>query len=71
MGVSRKIEDEDERRRLRQILDGLKPPEGRGFIIRTAGVGKTKAEIERERPEVPRPPLGEPEEGPPTTKVKA
>ncbi len=48
MGVSRKIEDETERRRLRQILDSLKPPEDVGFIIRTAGVGKTKTEIERD-----------------------
>jgi ribonuclease E len=48
MGVSRKIEDETERRRLRQILDGLKPPKDVGFIIRTAGIGKTKAEIERD-----------------------
>jgi ribonuclease E len=48
MGVSQKIEDDAERRRLRQILDGLKPPDGVGFIIRTAGVGKTKTEIERD-----------------------
>jgi ribonuclease E len=48
MGVSRKIEDEVERRRLRQILDGLKPPKDVGFIIRTAGVGKSKTEIERD-----------------------
>jgi ribonuclease E len=48
MGVSKKIEDEQERRRLRQILDGLKPPKDVAFIIRTAGVGKTKAEIERD-----------------------
>src|SRR5580658_6596659 len=48
MGVSRKIEDEVERRRLRQILDGLKPPKDVGFIIRTAGVGKTKLEIQRD-----------------------
>jgi ribonuclease E len=47
-GVSRKIEDEDERRRLRQILDSLKPIEDVGFIIRTAGIGKTKAEIQRD-----------------------
>ena len=47
-GVSRKIEDEDERRRLRQILDQLDPPEDAGFIIRTAGVGATKAEIQRD-----------------------
>src|SRR3954447_9015032 len=48
MGVSKKIEDEEERRRLRTILDSLKPPKGVGFIIRTAGVGKTKGEIERD-----------------------
>src|SRR6202046_2944613 len=33
-GISRKIEDEDERRRLRGILDGLKPIKDVGFIIR-------------------------------------
>src|SRR5450432_876906 len=47
-GVSRKIEDEDERRRLKQILDQLDPPEDCGFIIRTESVGKSKAEIERD-----------------------
>src|SRR5689334_6986761 len=48
MGVSKKIEDDEERRRLRQILDGLKPPKDVGFIIRTAGIGKSKTEIERD-----------------------
>src|SRR6476469_1094108 len=48
MGVSKKIEDEEERRRLRTILDSLKPPKGVGFIIRTAGIGKSKAEIQRD-----------------------
>lgn len=48
LGVSRKIEDEEERKRLRQILDSLKPPKDCGFIIRTAGVGKSKVEIERD-----------------------
>src|SRR3954451_17927006 len=47
-GISKKIEDEDERRRLRGILDGLKPIDEVGFIIRTAGVGKTKTEIQRD-----------------------
>src|SRR5688500_448506 len=47
-GVSRKIEDDEERRRLRQILEALEPPEDCGFIIRTADVGKSKAEIERD-----------------------
>ena len=48
MGVSKKIEDEQERRRLRHILDSLKPPKDAAFIIRTAGVGKAKLEIERD-----------------------
>lgn len=47
-GISRKIEDDDERRRLRGILDGLKCPDDVGFIVRTAGVGKNKAEISRD-----------------------
>ena len=48
MGVSKNIEDEAERKRLRKILDTLEPPKDVGFIIRTAGEGKTKAEIERD-----------------------
>jgi ribonuclease E len=48
LGVSRKIEDEEERRRLRQILDSLKPPRECGFIIRTAGVGKSKTDIQKD-----------------------
>jgi ribonuclease E len=47
-GISRKIEDEAERKRLRGILDSLKPIDEVGFIIRTAGVGKTKTEIQRD-----------------------
>jgi Ribonuclease G/E len=48
MGISKKLEDEVERSRLRKILDGLKPPKDCGFIIRTAGIGKSKMEIERD-----------------------
>src|SRR5437773_1228681 len=48
MGISKKIEDEAERKRLRQILDGLKPPKDVGFIIRTAGIGRSKTEIQRD-----------------------
>ncbi|HKX46617.1 MAG TPA: Rne/Rng family ribonuclease, partial [Planctomycetota bacterium] len=47
-GVSRKIEDEKERRRLKRILQSLSIPEGMGVIVRTAGIGKTKAEIKRD-----------------------
>jgi len=48
VGVSRKIEDEDDRRRLRDVLLELNPPKGLGFIIRTAGAGRTKRELSRD-----------------------
>jgi ribonuclease E len=47
-GVSHKIEDEDERTRLRQILEESKPPKGTGFIIRTAGQGCSKKDIQND-----------------------
>ncbi len=48
IGVSRKIEDEDDRRRLRDIMLDLNPPKGLGFIIRTAGAGRNKRELSRD-----------------------
>ena len=48
IGVSRKIEDEDARRRLRDILRELNPPKGLGFIVRTAGTDRTKRELSRD-----------------------
>ena len=48
VGVSRKIEDEDERREMRKILDAINLPDGFGFILRTAGMGKKKTEIKRD-----------------------
>ncbi len=48
VGVSRKIEDEEKRRRMREILDSLDLPEGFGFILRTAGFDKTKTELKRD-----------------------
>jgi ribonuclease E len=47
-GVSRKIEDEKERKDLKEILKQLKPPENMGFIIRTAGMGRTRTELSRD-----------------------
>jgi ribonuclease E len=44
-GVSRKIEDETERKNLKKILADLAPPENIGVIIRTAGLGRSKAEL--------------------------
>jgi len=48
VGVSRKIEDEDERRRLKDILYELKPPKGLGFIVRTAGASRSRRELSRD-----------------------
>jgi ribonuclease E len=48
IGVSRKIIDEEHRRRLREILSELKPPRGLGFIIRTAGLDRNKKELQRD-----------------------
>ena len=47
-GVSRKIEDDEERKKLKETLQQLKPPENMGFIIRTAGMGRTKTELSRD-----------------------
>ncbi len=48
VGVSRKVEDEETRRKMREILDQLELPEGFGFIVRTAGMERTKAELKRD-----------------------
>ncbi len=47
-GVSRKIEDEKERRRLKRILESLDVPEGMGVIVRTAGTGCTRDDLRRD-----------------------
>lgn len=47
-GVSRKIEDEKERDRLKKIIDSLKIPEGFATIVRTAGQLQKKAEISKD-----------------------
>ncbi|MGD0896613.1 MAG: Rne/Rng family ribonuclease [Thermoguttaceae bacterium] len=48
IGVSRKIEDEDVRRRLRNVMLELNPPKGLGFIVRTAGIDRLKRELSRD-----------------------
>ena len=48
VGVSRKIEDDKQRRTLRQTLQGLNPPGGLGFIVRTAGQDRTRRELSRD-----------------------
>jgi ribonuclease E len=46
--VSRKIEDEAQRRQLKEIVAQLAPPPGTGVIIRTAGLDRTKQELQRD-----------------------
>jgi len=45
-GISHKIEDEDERKRLSEVFQESKPLKGQGFIIRTAGEGASKRDIQ-------------------------
>jgi ribonuclease E len=48
VGVSRKEEDDERRRAAKEILSQLDLPEGFGFILRTAGFDRTKAELKRD-----------------------
>ncbi|BBO72740.1 hypothetical protein DSCW_01570 [Desulfosarcina widdelii] len=47
-GISRKIEDEAERDRLKEIVSKLNLPDGFGIIIRTAGQGCTKTKLAKD-----------------------
>ncbi|HET7704830.1 MAG TPA: Rne/Rng family ribonuclease [Thermoanaerobaculia bacterium] len=45
VGVSRRIEDEGERNRLKDILERIRPQGQGGFIVRTAGEGREEEEF--------------------------
>ncbi len=47
-GISRKITNPQDRKRLKAIAAELEVPEGMGLIIRTAGAARTKQEIKRD-----------------------
>ncbi|MEM7229344.1 MAG: Rne/Rng family ribonuclease [Planctomycetota bacterium] len=47
VGVSRKLED-DLRREAKKTLDQIELPDGFGFILRTAGIGKSKTDLKRD-----------------------
>jgi ribonuclease E len=47
-GISRKITDGADRKRLKEIVNELEVPEGMGVILRTAGATRTKAEVKRD-----------------------
>ncbi|OFW69379.1 MAG: hypothetical protein A2977_03250 [Alphaproteobacteria bacterium RIFCSPLOWO2_01_FULL_45_8] len=47
-GISRKITENDDRKRLKQLMVDLAVPEGMSLIVRTAGLNRTKNEIKRD-----------------------
>ena len=47
-GVSRKVLDNGERERLKSIVRELKVPDGLGFIVRTAGTGASREDLQRD-----------------------
>jgi len=47
-GISRKIDSEEERKKIKNLMEQIKIPEDIGFIVRTAGINRTKQEINRD-----------------------
>ena len=47
-GISRKIEDEGDRKRLKELVEQITTEDGLGFIVRTAGMNRTKQELSRD-----------------------
>jgi ribonuclease E len=47
-GVSRKVEDDDVRRKLKEQVENLDVPEGFGYIVRTAALDQTKTTLKRD-----------------------
>jgi len=48
LGISRKIEDEADRRRMREVLESLNLPKNMGFILRTAALDRPKRELQKD-----------------------
>lgn len=48
IGVSRKIEDEAERKKLKAMMHDMNIPKGVGFIVRTAGQERNRKELSRD-----------------------
>ena len=47
-GISRKITNAPDRKKLKEIAQEIEVPQGAGLIVRTAGAKRTKAEIKRD-----------------------
>ncbi len=48
IGVSRKVDDEEERSRLREMMNGIDPGQGLGVIVRTVSAGTTKTTLKND-----------------------
>ena len=48
IGVSRKVDDDDERARLREMMNGIDPGQGLGVIVRTVSAGTTKTTLKND-----------------------
>ncbi|MBJ6799632.1 Rne/Rng family ribonuclease [Geomonas propionica] len=47
-GISRKVEAEGERKKLKEIIADMTIPEGYGYIIRTEAMGRTRDELQKD-----------------------
>jgi ribonuclease E len=47
-GISRKIDSDEDRKKIKSLMEQIKVPEDMGFIVRTAGINRTKPEIQRD-----------------------
>ena len=48
IGVSRKVESDEERNRLREMMNGIDPGQGLGVIVRTVSAGTTKTTLKND-----------------------
>ena len=47
-GISRKVEQEGERKKLKEFVAGMNIPAGIGYIIRTEAVGRSQEELQKD-----------------------
>ena len=48
IGVSRKVDNDEERSRLREMMNGIEPGEGLGVIVRTVSAGTSKTTLKND-----------------------
>ena len=47
-GISRKIEQDSVRKKLKEVMNSMDLPDNIGYIVRTAGIGQKKSELRRD-----------------------